>query len=477
MSEECTSKSVVWHPDIHQHYSEELFYYLIRSTGYFPEFKSGLLDLLSERSIRGFCLYDVFGDFDFMLRVWLTPQKREDLTKAFRDKAYRVSEFVVREFVHLWHVQKDGSLTSRNFTDVEISKVGSAKLMAAQEGDETAQDELFANGMLLCHVPKRDGFKFFTRLNLATGHLVDERAITEALIACIRGAGYLRQPSAYRGMGFAQFLIKGVVDSFYQVEEFVFDLLDAFRIAGGATTTYVVSDSEPLEYDAVNFPTDAIQRDTVTRLVPEMSGPEGSGLGTLEKAIVTMAILDNLAAFEADSTKTDGTGTLHDLCAEFIRGASQQSQDRSRLEREFEPQRARVMAFLAGAEDRLRTIRSQALPAFFHEKAPAAHEEILRKCGLRSSLSSMGDSSSYLQSLYACAGHELSSETRRALKRAVELRNVLMHGDQALPDTSIWRFMVDVTAGLVLALKEMTDILDATSEDVAQNEGTEPLCP
>ena len=198
--------------------------------------------------------------------------------------------------------------------------------------------------------------------------------------------------------------------------------------------------------------------DTVSRLVPELIESASSHLGELEKSIMNLAVLENVEAFEADKS-----GTLRGLCTDFIRRLSMGSAERMSDSGALEQQFARVRDFLALTERQLATLRQDALEAFFHDQGPKIHKQLLDENDLRH-LNSFGASAIYLQALFALAGHELSNETRRSLKQATEVRNILAHGSMVVSrGGNTWRDLIDVTAGLVLALKEMEGILQAAS--------------
>jgi hypothetical protein len=78
-----TGQRLQWHPSVHEAVGHETLHYwlLAFSTSYEWEMlEAELIDLLGSFKVRSFALYELMGEFDVMLRVWMPP----DISGVFR---------------------------------------------------------------------------------------------------------------------------------------------------------------------------------------------------------------------------------------------------------------------------------------------------------------------------------------------------------------------------------------------------------
>jgi len=89
------ARHVVWHPNVHRYFGEQLYYLLIQMSEYVPTRKSSggtqtktaldkIHDLLEKCGAHGHCIYEVFGDVDILVRVWLDGARYEILGNSLR---------------------------------------------------------------------------------------------------------------------------------------------------------------------------------------------------------------------------------------------------------------------------------------------------------------------------------------------------------------------------------------------------------
>jgi len=123
-------QGVVWHPNVHHYYGERLYYLLIRFARYAPYTpeeadrpmspREGFHALLGNIGAFGHCIYEVFGDADLLVRVWLDTQRYSLL----RDRLSRSREVIETQAFscdaedYLWAISEG---RWRDLTDREIA--------------------------------------------------------------------------------------------------------------------------------------------------------------------------------------------------------------------------------------------------------------------------------------------------------------------------------------------------------------------
>ena len=94
---------LLWHPQVHRYYNEELYYVALRFAPYRRDVKEKLRTALDDQGISGCCLYEIFGTYDILLRVWLTSSLLPRLLKVFEDFPSLTSQPVFRaEDIRHW---------------------------------------------------------------------------------------------------------------------------------------------------------------------------------------------------------------------------------------------------------------------------------------------------------------------------------------------------------------------------------------
>lgn len=61
---------LIWNPQIHEEFQEKIHYFIIRAFLSIREIKSGISGLLDGLLDKRYCIYEVFGTDDIILRVW-----------------------------------------------------------------------------------------------------------------------------------------------------------------------------------------------------------------------------------------------------------------------------------------------------------------------------------------------------------------------------------------------------------------------
>ncbi|MBU0607882.1 MAG: hypothetical protein KKI08_08330 [Armatimonadetes bacterium] len=270
---------LLWHPVVHSVYEETLYFYLIQAETYTGtlapamDFRDRITRLLAKCGIHGYFLYQVFGDYDILLRVWLTRAKRERLDSAL-DQELGIRQIRVLpcdEVDYLWLDARDADHIADRVIDI-----GRAKLAPYQADPDAPNVQDTAGklgGILLDRTRKRESgsipdgaIKFFSLVDVKTEiNYLDVVKTLKEKLQQNDGLG-IEQPTVYRLGGSNSFIIKGMVRDFYLIWAFVARLAtEELRFALASTSTYLVATREGVyESDDVDF-SEPIDQETLVR--------------------------------------------------------------------------------------------------------------------------------------------------------------------------------------------------------------------
>lgn len=258
----------LWHDKVHDWNGESLIYVQLTFTPVYrrDDITEFLYGYLREHNVTSFCIYEIYGLYDILLRAWLprnvNPQKfyvkLEERSRPLN--CINVHQFYVeRCFYHwLWPKLKDGVPTSsdiRGLTPEIISQVNagtcSRELLKSIERKHLAK---------LCDSKK--GIKFFVIIpSPAIGEFPTE-PVTSRIFSSLRdiivNEPYIVEPSMYTGTGFAWTLLKGKIT---QIKHYgaLSNLVHTINLAGVdnfsiKTLTYLVTGLKgPLSVEREEF--------------------------------------------------------------------------------------------------------------------------------------------------------------------------------------------------------------------------------
>jgi len=259
--ENQNSEMLLWHPWVHKFYNENLYYFALRFAPYRRDTLRKLKNELLQNKISGVCLYEIFGEFDLLLRAWLTPAIFPRVIEILSKFPTLVARpvFRVTEIRH-WAFSKDLDLNALQQVLVDPQNI---------EGIQKARrDELLE--ALIPYVEKGVAFhrptpserlvKFYTAISFREPSAITisaEKDIKETLfntyfeyLGAKRG---IRNLSIYVGEGFAHAFIKGVSNTPAQARDFIVDhIINQLRAYLPVTTTFIVSEQKPYECDYVS---------------------------------------------------------------------------------------------------------------------------------------------------------------------------------------------------------------------------------
>ncbi|MEW6607860.1 MAG: ATP-binding protein [bacterium] len=254
----------LWHYDIHKKFKENLLYILL---GFLPVYKRDeifpqIRDFLKENQISSYCIYEIYGIYDILVRIWL-PQKisplnflgelENELKYLYCTKAI---PFVVKENpIHWkwWSSEKD-QIDSPSSQDISnLSEDIIKNLDKGNLSKETMKSLKEQNILRILDKKSFEGIKFFIVIpppmigewptSATTQRIIDKLKILLTKIMEIT------EPSIYVGSGFAWLLVKGKISfsEYLKLNDFIQEIsktgVEEFNIR--AYTYFVTNVTSP----------------------------------------------------------------------------------------------------------------------------------------------------------------------------------------------------------------------------------------
>ncbi len=250
-----------WHPAIHtKAYREELYFFLVRyREPHYTPVASQLRRLLAAAGVTHACEYTIFGYWDGLVRVWLSPSSRNRLVSLLDSHEYNIEEhrFLVATNVHyLWHsdadLLKDNREVLGRITKFE-RQIG--EIVASDVCPAPAADKLRDAGLILRRPASAPGnVKFYIVLEKA-GEPMTRSKQMPLVLKGLEGAGMTARSSLYAGDGdLAVYLVRCVADSYADVLEWTARLDPHLKDTRLRSMTLLVANADALESDHVNDP-------------------------------------------------------------------------------------------------------------------------------------------------------------------------------------------------------------------------------
>jgi hypothetical protein len=251
---------LLWHPQIHEFFGETLYFFSLRFRGYTKTILRDLQTSLGALGITGTCLYELFGAYDVLLKVWLTPVNLAKLESAFSDileLAAQPAAFRVTEMRHWAFREMPEEAILR-----EVLRNKENILRAQEDATQKLSDRIskYQAANVLRYSPLGDNELFYTALSFGEfGSLAlsTEGAIRQALFdvyeRALDNTGPVRKINIYVGDGFAHALIKGCVNNVREARNFVVEsIITPLKALVPETTTFAVCSTEAIECDEIS---------------------------------------------------------------------------------------------------------------------------------------------------------------------------------------------------------------------------------
>jgi hypothetical protein len=243
---------LLWHPVVHEAYNERCHFYLLsgEDVSRRDTFSYSLRNFLHHQEIYSHTIHAVYGPYDAVLRVWLTQESRLRLLRQLKQAQERaqlriddILEFASDQIEYAWNELPDidATLVKRDYEKAIRSVVA-----ADYSGDwsDEAIDQLahLREANLVIDVPAAPGVKFYMFLSeegRRRSQVPD--LVIDSLLKEIRVRG-IENPSLYFGVGFCDYVLKGVVPKFDDLLPAVNALRRTGKGTGLSPWTLVVAD-------------------------------------------------------------------------------------------------------------------------------------------------------------------------------------------------------------------------------------------
>lgn len=225
---------VIWHPSVHEHFREFLYYYFISGFLYWAEFRDKVIEALDNEFKDVYTLYPIYGHYDAIVKIWAQPDRMrklditlQELRKVTFGSAMRVTVDPNNVFYPMNDLQR---FDKAKILDV-LTRTNPDEILGAQEDIATCsrKEELEEIGVIIgtgSHLKEGQ-----IRGNILFQFLEDIVRIKHFLVENFKkvlaeSRDLIEQPMFCHGEGvYYSFLVTGVFNNFSDV----FDLIEMFR--------------------------------------------------------------------------------------------------------------------------------------------------------------------------------------------------------------------------------------------------------
>jgi hypothetical protein len=254
-----------WHPEVHRLWAGErlVFWRVSFSSFRLEKLLPALGRAMTQSRVRSWAAYELFGVFDLLIRAWVPAAEpehtiRRNLEKAAEGAMDSIEAFMVDRIVTDWLWSPESGTPTSSVED-QLRHLPPPSTMERPGGDtaESALDAYEARGLILRSPPEPDGIRVFLSVSQGRSLVTSfEREMYESRLKEIaQSASALANVSIYAGVGFAEFLISGVVPS-RDLEDLYQDLIQPLAQADPTekqrTHTFVAMPGPVLQVEEIH---------------------------------------------------------------------------------------------------------------------------------------------------------------------------------------------------------------------------------
>lgn len=273
----------VWDPTVHKAFGEDCSYFLLRLYELTKTLIPDMETLIAEARLTATGVYKLFGYYDVLLRVWATAHQREQLIEALaNDRSVEfVDEFRVRKAYYEWSEHSHAvDIRYLNKYRREIELV--AAIPASDPADVEPALATLREARLVHYIDPRSAMggsseepvKFYIALAPTQWQVRSDDSLVRL---AVQGMSEVQLASTYCGSGFANFLIKGVVAHYSDVETCYQQLSEQLAQRGLnhlRPMTLLIANADATESDRIDTQYDEMSRELLQlqRLLPPKAG-------------------------------------------------------------------------------------------------------------------------------------------------------------------------------------------------------------
>lgn len=255
---EISDRFILWHPDVHNFYSEQLYIFLISAEGFDGSLKEAIQQALKSCNIAGWCLYYLYGSYDVLVRAWMTLDQKQRFTHCLDDFDSKILDrqsFGVNNIDYLWH----GSISK--LEEKIINKHPIEKLKSAQDSqcDDAYLEILRSEGLILDQKKAHsfEDIKFYIALSYRTNNQnIDVLSVLRDFLKDDNNVpSSIKNLTIYTVEEGNRFFIKGTTgfNNLYDISNFTLKLISKHKSYKMKSSTMLVATRSNPESDNINF--------------------------------------------------------------------------------------------------------------------------------------------------------------------------------------------------------------------------------
>lgn len=198
-----------WHSEVHNHFGEVLFYYLVKvNTVDYELIVNKFNHLLSSNQWGSIRVFPIFGRHDLIIRAWISPVLENRFRKSIKEifENHDPLPFAVTDI--LLNSVNDGV----KVVEKQLRKITPELIFSVQEGrNPEAKQNLVQDGLIIENKQSADLLMFYISVQIPSQHHnITERLglqIKEYLAEYCKPNGFIEYSSLYKGFGFCDLLI------------------------------------------------------------------------------------------------------------------------------------------------------------------------------------------------------------------------------------------------------------------------------
>jgi uncharacterized protein with GYD domain len=244
---------LVWHPDVHARFLDELVFYFISVRAFPPQENvyNAITDVLEDTGHTSYRMHRVFGSYDIVLKVWVKKGEHEELGKEIKGKSHYVHRLApaVVEGIR-FHSNPEERAAPQ---EAAVFKLFQKDIESVQghfddepktwRNDEPIRSKLADSVLRIVSDLPPKMMVFFVCITHADTEEMEPHALLGAITDQCQEFSKQGKAVIYRTKTKYGFIVKLETEDPYSAGRFVVELNDKFSLHEATTETYVVMES------------------------------------------------------------------------------------------------------------------------------------------------------------------------------------------------------------------------------------------